>query len=173
MEPVIIKPEVFNDKRGNLREIFNMGKSPWGDMYYAQQYISTSHRNVWRGLHYQYENPQGKLVTVLSGAVYDYIVDLRLRSGTFGKIKKFHLTAKSGDMLWVPPCFAHGFLSLENDTQMMYNVFDSVRVPEDEHSIYPLDFPEIKFDMDCVSGKIIMSNKDLNGVHFKDAPVYE
>jgi dTDP-4-dehydrorhamnose 3,5-epimerase len=171
MEPMIVKPEVFADNRGNFREVVNMGKVPWSNMYFAQQNISINKKNVWRGLHYQHENPQGKLVTVLRGAVYDYIVDLRLRSSNFGKVRKYHLTSESGDMLWVPPCFAHGFLSLEANTYFMYNVFDSVRVPDDEYSLTPLDFPEIKYDLDSV--KIIMSEKDAKGLHLKDAPIYE
>jgi dTDP-4-dehydrorhamnose 3,5-epimerase len=169
---MLIKPEVFTDNRGSFREIVNTGKSPWSEMYFAQQNISISHRNVWRGLHYQHFNPQGKLVTILRGSVYDYIVDLRLRSANFGKVQKFHLTA-GGDTLWVPPCFAHGFLSLENDTHFMYNVFESVRVAEDEYCLTPFDFPEIKFDLDEASGKIVMSEKDRNGLYFKDAPIYE
>lgn len=172
MEPVIIKADVYKDHRGQFCQMLHMEGSAFAGMYFAQQYVSTSHRNVWRGLHYQYENPQGKLIKVLRGAVYDYIVDLRLRSKNFGKVQKFHLTAESGDMLWVPPCFAHGFLSLESSTQMMYNVFESVRVEDDEYSLTPYDFPEIKYDLDSVK-KIIMSEKDEKGLHLKDAPIYE
>lgn len=170
MEPVIFKPQVFEDNRGAFRELLNMSKAPWDGMHFVQSNLVTNKKNVWRGLHYQYECPQGKLVTVLRGAVFDYIVDLRLRSSNFGRVQKFHLTSDSGDMLWVPPCFAHGYLTLENNTQFMYSIFGEPYNKEDEHSITPTDFPQIKFDL---NGKVIMSEKDQKGLFLKDAPIYE
>lgn len=170
MEPLIYNPMVYSDNRGSFRELLNMGQEPWSRMHFVQCNLVTNKRNVWRGLHYQYECPQGKLITVLRGEVFDYIVDLRLRSSNFGKVRKFHLKADTGDMLWVPPCFAHGYLTLENNTQFMYHVFGEPYNKEDEYSITPTDFPEIAYDLDS---KVIMSEKDRKGIYLKDAPIYE
>ena len=165
---MIIEPHVFKDRRGSFCELINMEKAPWNGMYFVQNNLSISAKNVFRGLHYQHENPQGKLVTILTGEVFDYIVDLRARSYNFGKVKKYILT--EGDMLWVPPCFAHGFLSLKDNTRLMYHIFDAAHMPYDEYSITPYDFPEIAYDLD---DKVILSEKDKDGLYLKDAPIYE
>ena len=177
MGPTIIKPEVFRDKRGSFHEVVNMDKVPWNHMCFQQQSVSVNHRNVFRGLHYQFENPQGKLVRVLRGAVYDYIIDLRLRSPDFGKVRRYHLTADN-TMLWVPECFAHGFFVLEPETIFTYNIFGSSYMKEDEYSINPLQFEEIAKDLHDYGHTeegypIIMSDKDKAGLELKKAPIYE
>jgi len=177
MGPQIINPELFHDKRGTFHEVFNMDKEPWSHMHFQQQNVSVNHRNVFRGLHYQYENPQGKLVRVLRGSVYDYIIDLRMRSPDFGRVQRFHMKADD-TLLWVPECFAHGFFVLEPETIFTYNVFGSPYMKEDEYSINPSQFPEIAQEW-IAQGRtdegypIIMSDKDKAGLKFKEAPIYE
>lgn len=177
MGPTIIKPEFFTDKRGTFHEVFNMAKEPWCHQHFQQQNVSVNHRNVFRGLHYQYENPQGKLVRVLRGAVYDYIVDLRLRSPDFGTVRRYYLTADD-TMLWVPECFAHGFFVLEPETIFTYNVFGSPYMKEDEYSIDPFQFDIIAQDLHDHGHTdegypILMSDKDKAGLALEKAPIYE
>jgi dTDP-4-dehydrorhamnose 3,5-epimerase len=121
--PLIIEPSVFYDNRGYFFELYNVleyskaGITP----QFAQDNISLSHKNVLRGLHFQ--NPpyeQGKLVRVLSGSVTDVIVDIRKKSPTFGKNLVFKLDSKELKALWIPPGFAHGFLSMEDNTTFIY-----------------------------------------------------
>ena len=167
----LLQPQVFKDNRGSFREIFNMTKEPWRNEFFVQQNVSTNKKNVFRGMHYQYDNPQGKLITVLHGAVTDFIVDLREWSANFGVTQEFTLTAAGCETLWVPPCFAHGFLSLEEDTVFSYAVFENPRVEGDEFSISPYEFATIT---DALRGiDVIMSEKDQNGIFLKDAPIYD
>jgi|SRR6056300_1457471 len=177
MEARIVNPEVFRDKRGSFHEVFNMSKEPWNELRFQQQNVSINHRNVWRGLHYQHQHPQGKLVRVLRGAVIDYIVDLRRSSPWFGLIRRFHLTEDDNTMLWVPGHYAHGFFAIEPETIFTYNVFGSPYNKDDEYSIRPWDFPEITQDFDYYGHTkdgypIIMSDKDKEGLHFDEAPTY-
>lgn len=176
MGPAIINPHVFTDKRGTFHETVNMDKLPWTKDVFVQQNISTNHRNVWRGLHYQYENPQGKLVRVLRGAVYDYVVDLRMWSPDFGIVRRYRLEADN-TQLWVPEGFAHGFFALEPETIFMYNVFGNSYCKEDEYSIRPDEFDMIMKDFERFGRTdegypIIMSDKDKNGLTLQEAPKY-
>lgn len=167
----LLQPQVFRDNRGSFREVFNMTKDPWRNEFFVQQNVSVNKKNVFRGLHYQYHNPQGKLVTVVNGAVIDYIVDLREWSANFGKVQQFILTADGCETLWVPPCFAHGFLSLHDNTVFSYAVFDNPREEGDEYSLNPLQFTDITGTLQMID--VIMSDKDKKGILLKDAPVYD
>lgn len=162
-----IEPKIFADTRGFFRESLNVSTEPFNSELFVQQNVSYNKDNVFRGMHYQYDNPQGKLVTVLNGSVIDYIVDLRKWSPNFGIVMAFNLSRDNQRSLWVPPMFAHGFLSLEEDTIFMYNVFENPRVVGDEYSINPkslgISLPE----------DAIVSEKDLLGLDFKDARVYD
>ncbi|WP_314914796.1 dTDP-4-dehydrorhamnose 3,5-epimerase [Pseudomonas helleri] len=128
---VIVEPEVFQDNRGWFLESFNLQRFKSGLQelglnspdYFVQDNLSSSKKGVVRGLHYQLEpHAQGKLVSVLHGAVFDVAVDLRPNSISYGKWFALELSAANKKMLWIPEGFAHGFLSLEDDTCVSYKV---------------------------------------------------
>ena len=124
--PLLIQPKIFCDQRGYFYEPWNRKKFNElvsEDVDFVQDNQSLSHKNVLRGLHFQL-NPQGqaKLVRVLRGSVYDVIVDLRLNSPTFMEWAKIELDSKKNNQLWIPKGFAHGFLSLEDNTILQYKV---------------------------------------------------
>jgi dTDP-4-dehydrorhamnose 3,5-epimerase len=140
---VVIDPLVLNDGRGWFMESFNeqrfaqglaaLGLPPAAP--FVQDNHSCSHRGVLRGLHYQHApHAQGKLVRVIQGAVFDVVVDLRPMSATYGRWIGHELSAGNRRQLWIPPGFAHGFLSLEDDTQVLYKVTD-YHVPSCEGAI--------------------------------------
>ena len=112
-----------------------------------------------RGLHYQLKKPQGKLVRVIKGSVQDVIVDIRQKSPTFGKSFSIVLSSKNNLSLWVPPGFAHGFLSLSEGTQFFYKVTDDYS-PENERTLLWND-PELNIDWQIDNP--ILSEKDVNG----------
>ena len=119
----ILKPQVYNDSRGYFFESFNeleFHKIVGRSVHFYQDNHSKSAKNVLRGLHYQVIQPQGKLVRVVAGSIFDVVVDLREDSPTFGKWIGEYLTADNKHQLWVPPGFAHGFLSLDDDTEVLY-----------------------------------------------------
>lgn len=118
--------DVWRDERGlfvetwNRRELAKCGV----EADFVQDNVSVSRRWTVRGLHYQIQQPQGKLVRVLSGEIFDAVVDLRRSSPSFGRALGIRLSAQTHDALWIPPGFAHGFLALENDTKVTYKVTD-------------------------------------------------
>lgn len=170
-------PDTYFDNRGSFRELLNLTKDPWFDgELFIQQNVSISKQGVFRGMHYQYRFPQGKLVTVLQGGVIDFIIDLRQSSPEYGKLKTFHLTAGNMKQVWVPQGYAHGFLALENDTVFMYNIFGNIRHADDEVSISPWSIPDLRTFLLHRSNtleEIIMSDKDKQGMDLKDAPRYD
>jgi dTDP-4-dehydrorhamnose 3,5-epimerase len=132
----IIEPRVFGDDRGFFMETWN-ARTFAGlglNLDFVQDNHSRSVRGVLRGLHYQLEQAQGKLVRVTAGAVYDVAVDLRRSSAHFGKWVGVELTAENKRMLWVPPGFAHGFLTLKDGTEFLYKCTDFY-APEHERSL--------------------------------------
>ncbi len=119
----LILPAVHKDERGFFLESYK--KSDFQKNGISQEFVQDNHsksaRNVLRGLHFQMmPKPQGKLVRVINGSVYDIIVDLRPRSSTYKKWEGVRLNSSSQELLWVPPGFAHGFLSLEDNTELIY-----------------------------------------------------
>lgn len=118
----LIEPRVFGDARGFFLETWNARAFAEAglDLTFVQDNHSRSAKGVLRGMHFQVERPQGKLVRVIRGAVHDVIVDLRRSSPSFGRWEGFYLSADDKAMLWVPPGFAHGFLTLEDDTEFVY-----------------------------------------------------
>jgi dTDP-4-dehydrorhamnose 3,5-epimerase len=109
---VVIEPEVFSDARGYILETFNVkafAEAGIGEQF-MQDNQSHSKRGVLRGLHYQKEQPQGKLIRVLQGAIFDVVVDLRPESSSYGKWSGFNLSAREQKSIWIPKGFAHGFL---------------------------------------------------------------
>ena len=123
---VLIRPKVFGDARGFFMESWEERKfaSAGLDAKFVQDNHSRSARNILRGLHYQIQQPQGKLVRVITGAVFDVAVDIRRSSPTFGRWVGVTLSAENHHMLWVPPGFAHGFLVLSESADFLYRCTD-------------------------------------------------
>lgn len=124
---LVIEPQVFGDSRGFFLESFNQrnfNAATGTDFAFVQDNHSRSARHVLRGLHYQVEKPQGKLVRVLKGAIFDVVVDLRRSSPAFGRWLGMRLDAERHQQLWVPPGFAHGFLVLTDSADVAYKTTD-------------------------------------------------
>ena len=134
--PLIIEPRVFGDDRGFFMETWNAARfaAEGIDVPFVQDNHSRSQKGVLRGMHFQNPGPQGKLVRVARGAVFDVAVDLRASSPTFGKWVGVELSAENKRMFWVPRGFAHGFLTLEDDTDFLYKC-DAPYAPDYEHSL--------------------------------------
>lgn len=126
-EVLILEPKVFGDARGFFYESFNareFADATGLDVAFVQDNHSKSARGVLRGLHYQIQHPQGKLVRVIEGDVFDVAVDLRKSSPTFGQSVGVRLSADNNRQLWVPPGFAHGFVVLSETAQFLYKTTD-------------------------------------------------
>jgi len=170
---LIIEPRVFGDARGFFYESFN--QKTWRektgiDAIFVQDNHSRSEKNVLRGLHYQIRQPQGKLVRVVRGAVFDVAVDLRRKSPTFGWWVGTELSGENKRQLWIPVGFAHAFLVLSDVAEFLYKTTD-YWAPEHERTIiwndsdlaiaWPLQSPPL------------LSAKDAKGTPFKEAEVFE
>ena len=133
---ILIEPKVFGDARGFFYESWNERtfRSLGLDVHFVQDNHSKSQKNVLRGLHYQIQHPQGKLVRVISGAVYDVAVDLRRSSPTFGQWVGFVLSAENAQMAWIPPGFAHGFCVTSESAEFLYKTTD-YWYPEHERTL--------------------------------------
>ena len=133
---LIIEPKVFGNERGFFFESYNRRvMTQLGlDMEFVQDNHSRSMRNVLRGMHYQRNHPQGKLVRVISGEVFDVAVDLRRSSNTFGRWVATTLSAENKRTMWIPPGFAHGFLTLSESADFLYKTTDYWH-PEDERCL--------------------------------------
>lgn len=170
---VIIEPAVFGDDRGFFMESWNAARFAEAgiDAAFVQDNHSRSARGVLRGLHYQVNRPQGKLVRVAVGRVFDAVVDLRRASPSFGKWVGVELSADNKRMLWVPPGLGHGFLTLEDGTDFLYKCTEYYS-PEDERSIR-WDDPTIgiAWPLDGMTPRL--SAKDEAGLPFSEAEVYE
>jgi dTDP-4-dehydrorhamnose 3,5-epimerase len=169
---LLIEPQVFEDARGCFFESFNArrfaeltGLQP----QFVQDNHSTSLRNVVRGLHYQVGCPQGKLVRVVSGAIYDVVVDLRRASPTFGKWDGMVLSADNRRQLWIPPGFAHGFVATSERAECVYKTTDYWS-PADERTLLWND-PALAIDWP-LAGEPILSAKDLAGTPIGAAEVF-
>lgn len=126
-EVLILKPNIHLDSRGFFFESFNKEdfyKSTGLDVYFAQDNHSKSKKGTLRGLHYQISNPQGKLIRVISGEIFDVAVDLRRSSENFGKWISIKLSAENKKQLWIPKGFAHGFLTMTNEAEVIYKTTD-------------------------------------------------
>ena len=136
-EVLVIEPKVFGDARGFFFESFNQkafNEATGLDVNFVQDNHSRSTKGVLRGLHYQIHQPQGKLVRVVRGAVFDVAVDIRKGSTTFGKWEGIELTEENNKQFWVPPGFAHGFLVLSDSADFLYKTTDYY-APEFERCI--------------------------------------
>lgn len=168
----LFKPKVFGDERGFFMESYNkktLGALCGLDVEFVQDNHSRSSKNVLRGLHYQMLQPQGKLVRVTSGEVFDVAVDIRQSSPTFGQWVGAILSGKNHHQFYVPPGFAHGFVVLSETADFLYKTTDYY-APEHEHCIR-WDDPDIDIDWPHL-GEASLSEKDKAGVAFKDAVYY-
>lgn len=168
---LLIEPKVFGDIRGFFLESWNrQAFSELGlDMDFVQDNHSHSTRGVLRGLHYQLNEPQGRLVRVVSGAVFDVAVDLRRSSSHFGQWVGHELSAENQRMLWVPPGFGHGFLVLSDTADFLYKT-TTYYTPEWDRGIR-WDDPQIGVQWP-LDGAPVLSAKDQLQPLFKDAEVY-
>ena len=164
----ILTTNVFEDNRGSFTESFNLREVQKiiGPYEFVQDCHSVSVKNVIRGLHYQIEHPQGKIVRCISGEIYDVIVDLRKSSPTFGRWIGVNLSPRS-KQLWVPPGFAHGFRVLSEGAEVLYKVTD-YQYTEHERSLLWSDL-----GIDWGTDNPIMSEKDLKGTLFSECDKYE
>jgi len=172
-EVILFEPKVFGDDRGFFFESFNQARFEAAVGYsvnFVQDNHSRSARNVLRGLHYQIRQPQGKLVRVTQGEVFDVAVDLRRSSPTFGKWVGAILSADNKKQLWVPEGFGHGFVVLSESAEFLYKTTDFY-APEHERCIIWND-PDLGIEWP-VEGEPILSGKDQQGVAFAKADVFE
>ncbi|MEZ9657993.1 dTDP-4-dehydrorhamnose 3,5-epimerase [Vibrio sp. 10N.261.52.F3] len=167
----IIEPQVFGDARGFFMETFrtSLFKEHCADREFVQENHSKSSKGILRGLHYQTENTQGKLVRVTKGEVFDVAVDMRENSPTFGKWVGVYLSAENKRQLWVPEGFAHGFYVTSDEAEFVYKCTDYYN-PESDVSV-KWDDADIAIDWPVLEVPQL-SNKDLAGLNFKDAPKF-
>ncbi len=156
----LIKPDMFCDQRGFFMETFNQGKYADGGVPYSfvQDNMSSSGRGTLRGLHYQLKKPQGKLVFVLKGDIFDVAVDIRRGSPTFGRWVGYTLSDSSRYQLFVPPGFAHGFMVLSETAEVYYKCTD-LYCYEDE---YGLLWSDPKIGIEWPGQEVILSEKDIS-----------
>jgi dTDP-4-dehydrorhamnose 3,5-epimerase len=168
---MIIQPKVFGDGRGFFFESFNEGEfaeATGVSAKFVQDNHSMSKRGVLRGLHYQLEHAQGKLVRVVRGAVFDVAVDLRQHSKTFKKWIGVELSAENHKQMWIPPGFAHGFLVLSDDAEFLYKTTDYWH-PASEQSLLWSD-PDLSIDWPDIGISFKVSEKDMAGLVWSMAP---
>lgn len=169
---LIIDPVVFDDGRGFFMEMWSAARfrDAGLDVAFVQDNHSRSQKGVLRGLHFQNPGSQGKLVRVTRGAVFDVAVDLRASFATFGKWVGVELSAANRRMLWVPEGFAHGFLTLEDDTDFLYKC-TAPYAPQSEHTL-AWDDPAVGVEWPDLGIAPIISAKDARGRSLADAPVF-
>lgn len=169
---VILEPKVFGDERGFFLESFNaraFEEATGLTRDFVQDNHSKSVRNVLRGLHYQIQQPQGKLVRVVQGEVFDVAVDVRRASPTFGHWVGVHLSAVNKKQLWVPEGFAHGFVVLSDTAEFLYKTTDYYN-PAFERAILWND-PDLNIQWP-ISGEPQLSGKDSAASRFRDAETF-
>jgi dTDP-4-dehydrorhamnose 3,5-epimerase len=170
----IIEPKVFGDHRGFFMETFREDefRKNIAPVRFVQDNHSKSGQGILRGLHYQIRQPQGKLVRVVSGEVFDVAVDIRKSSPFFGKWAGMTLSAENKKMLWIPPGFAHGFYVLSPEAEFIYKCTDYY-APQHERTLLWND-PAIAVDWPVLPGTSpMLSDKDARGLPLSTAEVFE
>lgn len=170
----IIEPQVFGDERGFFMETFRMDEfnENCAERVFVQDNHSKSSQGILRGLHYQLENTQGKLVRVTSGEVYDVAVDMRKSSATYGQHVGVVLSGENKRQLWVPEGFAHGFYVMSKSTEFVYKCTDYY-APKHEVSLRWND-PSLNIQWPLFNGEQpSLSVKDEAGLLFRDAPSFQ
>jgi len=171
-EVLVIEPKVFGDARGYFFESFNrraFGEAIGTDLDFVQDNVSRSIRGVLRGLHYQIEQAQGKLVRCIEGEVFDVAVDIRRSSARFGQWAGIALSAENKRAVWIPRGFAHGFLVVSPFAEIIYKTTDYY-APEHERAI-AWDDPDLAIAWPLEVAPTL-SPKDRNGVRLREAEVY-
>lgn len=170
---IIIEPKVYGDERGFFLESYQ--KTRFAEYGISADFVQDNHsrstHGVLRGLHYQIQQPQGKLVRVISGEIFDVAVDIRKNSPTFGKWVGDFLSAENKRMIWVPPGFAHGFFVTSPEAEVIYKATDYY-APEWERTIAWND-PTIGIDWPTGDVHPILSGKDAAGKLLVEAETYE
>ena len=169
---VILESPIYRDDRGQFQEAYNERRFLELGMPidWKQDNLSLSRKNVVRGLHYQLIQPQGKLVRVISGAVFDVAVDIRRNSPTFGKHVSVELSAENGLAFYIPPGFAHGFAALTEGACFAYKVTDFYEPSGDRTMLW--NDPELGIQWPVAAEDAIISAKDLQGKVLRDAEVF-
>jgi dTDP-4-dehydrorhamnose 3,5-epimerase len=169
---LVIEPKVFGDARGFFLESYN--QRAMAEIGISENFVQDNHsfsaKNVLRGLHYQVQNPQGKLVRVIAGEILDVVVDLRRRSSSYGKWRSIRLSEDNKWMMWVPVGFAHGFRVVSDTAHVFYKTTDFY-APEHERTIAWND-PGLRIDWE-LQGEPLVSAKDSKGISFREAEKFE
>jgi dTDP-4-dehydrorhamnose 3,5-epimerase len=169
---LVLEPRVFGDQRGFFLESYS--EKVFAELGIRDRFVQDNHsfstRNVLRGLHYQIQNTQGKLVRVADGEILDVAVDLRRRSPTFGKSEAVRLSGENKRMMWIPAGFAHGFRVISETAHVLYKATDYY-APEFERTLAWND-PTLNIDW-ALDGDPIVSVKDQRGVILRDAETFE
>ena len=168
---LVFKPRIFTDDRGHFFEGYNQREYAeyLGNVSFVQDNVSRSLRGVLRGLHFQNPRPQGKLVRVLRGEIFDVVVDIRRASPSFGGNFSTRLSADNALMIWIPRGFAHGFLTLSETADILYKTTDFY-MPAAEHCIAWND-PHLGIDWP-LSAPALLSPKDAAGKSLQDSEVF-
>jgi dTDP-4-dehydrorhamnose 3,5-epimerase len=170
---LILEPRVFGDERGFFLESYN--RKTMAELGIRENFVqdnpSFSVRHVLRGLHYQVQRPQGKLVRVIAGEILDVALDLRRSSPSFGRWEAIRLSGQNQRMFWIPEGFAHGFRVMSENAHVLYKATEFY-APELERTIVWND-PELKIDWQLLDGQAIVSAKDRLGVPFRQAEVFD
>lgn len=171
-EVVVLEPKVFGDERGFFLESYN--QKSFEEIGLKRNFVQDNHsrsaRNVIRGLHYQVGHPQGKLIRVVAGAIWDVAVDLRRSSATFGQWVAEELSAENKRIIWIPEGFAHGFIVTSDSADVLYKATDFY-APSCERSLLWNDSQlGISWPL---SGEPLLSEKDRAGLLFSQAEVFE
>lgn len=167
----VLEPRVFEDDRGFFFESYNQQAMAAAGIpeRFVQDNHSSSRRDVLRGLHYQVNHAQGKLVRVAEGEILDVAVDLRRSSASFGRWESVRLSGDNKRMLWIPAGFAHGFRVISENAHVLYKATDFYS-PDDERTLAWND-PDLKIDWE-LGGEPIVSAKDQQGVAFREAETF-
>jgi dTDP-4-dehydrorhamnose 3,5-epimerase len=169
---LVLEPKVFEDARGFFLESYN--EKLFAGLGIHDQFLQDNHsysvRGVLRGLHYQVQKPQGKLVRVVSGEVLDVFLDLRRSSPTFGRWHGVQLSGENRRQAWIPVGFAHGFYVLSESAHVLYKSTEFY-FPELERTVLWND-PDLKINWEN-TGEPMLSQKDQKGVQFRDAELFE
>ncbi|PYY08668.1 MAG: dTDP-4-dehydrorhamnose 3,5-epimerase [Acidobacteria bacterium] len=169
---LVIEPKVFGDSRGFFLETYN--QRAMAEIGIRESFVQDNHsfsaKNVLRGLHYQVQNPQGKLLRVVTGEILDVVVDLRRGSSAYGKWRSVRLSGENKRMIWVPAGFAHGFRVVSETAHVFYKTTDFYAPPH-ERTIAWND-PGLGIDWE-LDGEPLVSAKDAKAVSFRDAEKFE
>lgn len=170
-EVLLLRPQVFGDARGYFFESYN--RRTFAELGIDAEFVQDNHshstRGVVRGLHYQIRQPQGRLVRVVVGEVFDVAVDLRRSSPHFGRAATMHLSAEAHEMAWIPPGFAHGFLVLSEHAEFLYKTTEYY-APQFERSLLWND-PVLAIDWP-LKGEPLLSAKDQAGLPLAQCEVF-